>query len=60
MVTKIIVLCGIWFIFGIYTGVKLWNHFFTIRIDIKSDDMTDEELEKIVKEIREKVEERLD
>lgn len=51
---KIIVLCGIWFLFGIFTGWKIFSHMFSlISFDI-SDEYTDEEAEEIIKKIMEK------
>lgn len=43
------------FIFGIMCGIKLYNHFNIVHIDIESKNLSNEEIAAIVQQIQEKL-----
>lgn len=52
---KLIIICAIWFFFGIYTGIKIYNALSIVHIKIDDGEITDEEIDRAVAIIKERV-----
>lgn len=52
---KLIIICAMWFLFGIYTGIKIYNALNIVHIKIDDGEITDEEIDRAVAIIKERV-----